>query len=84
MENNAKQNTKPSPRVYKVLIRIMNRMLSMNIPGDWKISKIRKFLENNFQEQIKNSSISFIYSGKPITTDDYIADIVHVYLHLLK
>lgn len=76
MEN--KNVSHQNNRIYKVLIRIMNKHLTIDIPGDWKMSKIRKFLENNFQEQTKNSSISFIYSGKPIVTDDTIAEIVKV------
>ena len=65
-------------RHYKVLIRIMNKSLSLDIPGDWNISKIRKFLESQFQEQTKNSHINFVYSGKQIQSDDIISDIVNV------
>lgn len=76
MEN--KNVSRANTRIYKVLIRIMNKLLTIDIPGDWKISKIRKFLESNFYEQTKNSYISFIYSGKPVVTDDTIAQIVKV------
>jgi len=77
MEN---KNIGSHHRVYKILIRIMNKHLTIDIPGDWKISKIRKFLEVNFNEQTKNSTINFIYSGRPIITDDSIAEIVKVRL----
>jgi hypothetical protein len=56
----------------------MNKLLTIDIPGEWRISKIRKFLESNFYEQTKNSYINFIYSGKPIVTDDTISQIVKV------
>jgi hypothetical protein len=70
---------KPNYKIYKVLIRIMNKLLTIDIPGDWRLSKIRKFLENNFHEQTKNSSINFIYCGKPIVLDEELAEIVKVY-----
>ena len=63
---------------FKILIRIMNKSLSLDVPGDWTISKIRKFLESQFQEQTKNSNINFIYSGKQIQSDDIISEIVNV------
>lgn len=66
-------------RIYKVLIRMMNKHLTIDIPGDWKISKLRKFLEFNFNDQIKNSTINFIYSGKTITSDDSLSEIVKVF-----
>ena len=79
MENKINQILKDkNKRNYKVLIRIMNKSLSINIPGDWKISKLRKFLESQFQEQTKNSQINFLYSGKPITNDEIIDDIIIV------
>ena len=63
---------------YKVLIRMLNKALTLDIPGDWRVSKIRKFLENHFQDQTKNCTINFIYCGKPIVTDEQISEIVKV------
>ena len=77
MEN--RNTSAPKTRIYKVLIRMMNKHLTIDIPGDWKISKLRKFLEFNFNDQIKNSTINFIYSGKTITTDDSLSEIVKVF-----
>ena len=79
MENRMIPNKKEkSKRIFKVLIRIMNKSLSMDIPGDWKVSKIRKFLESQFHEQTKNSTINIVYSGKQITNDEDISDIIIV------
>lgn len=76
MEN--RNNSVPKTRIYKVLIRMMNKLLTIDVPADWRMSKIRKFLEFNFNDQIKNSTISFVYSGKTILNDDTLYEIVKV------
>jgi hypothetical protein len=73
IKNGAKET-----KAYKFLIRIMNKLLTIDVPGDWRISKLKKFLENQFQEHTKNSSLTLIYSGKPILSDDKIVDIIKV------
>jgi hypothetical protein len=76
MEN--RNNSVPKTRIYKVLIRMMNKLLTIDVPGDWRMSKIRKFLEFNFNDQIKNSTINFVYSGKTLVNDDTLSEIVKV------
>ena len=78
MENDKIKSERINTRVYKILIRILNKQVSIDIPGNWRISKIRKFLENQFQDQVKNSTITFVYSGKTIVNDDFIGDIIQV------
>ena len=53
--------------IYTVLLRFPNQeIISVQIPHNWKIKKLIKFILNSFEENFQNCKSSFIFQGYPL------------------
>jgi hypothetical protein len=53
---------------YKFYLRMLSigKNISIELPGNWTINKVSKFITTYYKNDVKENELNFIFQGKPI------------------